>query len=1035
MSMAKHPITGKDIRIMKTQTHLYKNQKTMYWLQETPEQTHEAHTLNRWYTATTSWELAEAWKSVLGSYPSAIIITEPSPEVNQWLATSAPKQQQILFLSKAVMASFDRTRFTKEGFVNVVCLEELVEMFPHVQERYQSGQDPALTLLSVAALFRVQRVYGFTDEQSNSVKAYYESLKEAYGIQCGDQSHRPEKLWLVQQYFESPKPKRQREIKKCLQKNLENPFVDQVLLLNEEDYMATLPSHSRSGKLLQQVIGHRLTYADVILTIQEKVPANTLVVFANSDIYLDSVSWKDVWAVDLHDVFLSLLRYEEPTDPTEEPKLFGPRPDSQDTWLLHSDSVKSRSWDFKGLDFEFGRSGCDNAINVEMLRKKFVVANPSLSLKTLHCHASQVRTYNPEEVVEKPVFLYLEPTGLHDLDPLSDIQSSGSLAPPSTFDRRIHCYDEKMLKTFCTMASRDEKVLLKPFSANTYVPSGATNGKLYKMENAFVTPNGLVYGYDKIYMTAGSKESWSNTTISYMTPCVGIKEVLAAPLSDETSASLWDYMLNYLSVIFQLKEQGHKGDMWMPRDTRRLVEFMQHFQWEEEVMPVIPRDKDAVAFAKSVTHISPRSETMIQKEDVEALRKKLRGYVPTSEAKRVVIFQDDDLLTAEDVSSLEAQLENQGYEVDIVYPTRSSPNFILQRCLGVSTCISAPGNHKLYWLLPQGAKVIDVVPETKIAADAAHMAGACGLDYWVAILPRAKGETKRNLLVERVMKTLVATAPSTTSADPTKPTIIVPTNQTGIHNHSGDSFREMAALWAEKGWASIEFSESTPYVWLNGIGDTLLYDRATPMWLQKTPATYKRALIGNMNASIVPNAKQWSFWPRRPVLLERYIENKTLPSWSDRSKTLVFYGRVENQVQHDRRKNELHKACDDFDMPIGSTESYKYSPEEYLEQLSKAKFGLCLAGYGSKCNREIECMALGTIPVVAPDVDMELYADPPQEGIHYLRLKTFDPEEASSIIKSIDEHQWTSMSKAAHEWWVQNASAKGLYDLTMRLSL
>lgn len=1019
--LAKHPITGKDIRIMKTQTHLYKNQKTIYWLQEAP--TDSTTTLNRWYTATTSWQLAEAWKPVLGSYPSAIILKTPSQETNTWLSTKAPKEQQLLFLSKAVMTSFGQDRFAKEGFVNVVCLEELSAMFPHVLQEYKSDQDDAITFLSVAAVFRVQRAFGFIEEQLNnsSFKAYAEILKEAYNLQCGYQTQRPEQLWLIQQYFESPKPKRQREIKKCLLKNLENPFVDRILLLNEEHYN-NLPS---SQKLLQQVVGHRLTYADVILAIKEKVPSNTLVAFANSDIYLDS-SIKDLWSLDTHDVFLSLLRYEEPSDPTEEPKLFGPRPDSQDTWILHSDSVKARTWSLDTLNFEFGRSGCDNAINVEMLRKKFVVANPSLSFKTLHCHASQIRTYKPEEVVEKPVFLYLEPTGLHDLEPLSNLgpylvkpsvplapQPSGSLAPPQPFTRRIHSYDEKMLKTYCSMASRDEKDVFNPYSDNTYVPPSKVPS-LYTMQNAFVTPNGLVYGYDKIYMT--SAESWAKTTISYMTPCIGVKEVLAAPLSDETAANQWDYILRYLSIIFQLKDRGFKGDMWLPRNAKRLVEFLQHFKWDEEVMPVIPRDEDVVAFAKSVTHITPRQTSHIQKEDVEALRNRFRNYErkPTN-PKCVVILQED----GEDHTALEETLEQAGYEVVIT----SNPRFLL----GASICISTPKSSPLYWLLPEGAKVIEVMPETKIVSEGAHMAGACGLEYWVALMPR--GASK----IERIMKSIYASASSSSPPSSQKPIITLPYNQTGLHSHSGDSFREMVTLWAEKGWVNVEYSEETPYVWLGRPGDTLLYDRATPMWLDRSPATYKRILVGNMNASLVPKGKQWTFWPRRPKLVEALVAYQSLPTYEERTKTLVFYGRVENQVQHDRRKNDLHKACDEFDMPIGATEPYKYSPEEYLNQLAHSKFGLCLAGYGSKCNREIECMALGTIPVVAPDVDMELYAVPPQEGIHYFRLKTFDPEEALKLVQSTTKETWIAMSKAAHKWWSQNASAKGLFDLTLAL--
>ena len=64
--------------------------------------------------------------------------------------------------------------------------------------------------------------------------------------------------------------------------------------------------------------------------------------FANADIYLDD-SWRFVWTTELHDICLALLRWEDGA----EPSLYGPRSDSQDTWVLHSDSVLDRKWNLE----------------------------------------------------------------------------------------------------------------------------------------------------------------------------------------------------------------------------------------------------------------------------------------------------------------------------------------------------------------------------------------------------------------------------------------------------------------------------------------------------------------------------------------------------------------------------------------------------------------------------------------------------------------------------------------------------------------
>ena len=185
-----------------------------------------------------------------------------------------------------------------------------------------------------------------------------------------------------------------------------------------------------------------------------------------------------------------------------------------------------------------------------------------------------------------------------------------------------------------------------------------------------------------------------------------------------------------------------------------------------------------------------------------------------------------------------------------------------------------------------------------------------------------------------------------------------------------------------------------------------------------------------------PATHTWSFWPRRPRLVELLvIEGIQETSFEERSKTLVFYGRVENNVQKTRRDNKLPEACDDFYMPIsvGKEEAYKFSQEEYLRQLANARFGLCLAGFGSKCHREIECMSMGCVPVVAPDVDMTHYVEPPLEGIHYLRLTSFDPEEARSLIAGINKDQWKLLSDCACGWWLRNCSAEGMWERTKSL--
>lgn len=139
-------------------------------------------------------------------------------------------------------------------------------------------------------------------------------------------------------------------------------------------------------------------------------------------------------------------------------------------------------------------------------------------------------------------------------------------------------------------------------------------------------------------------------------------------------------------------------------------------------------------------------------------------------------------------------------------------------------------------------------------------------------------------------------------------------------------------------------------------------------------------------------------------------------------------------MQEKRRLNHSWESAftdkDDYKMVKGN-ESYSLTQEDYLLRLSDAQYGLCLAGFGKKCHREIECMAMGCVPLCASDVDMENYANPPVEGIHYLRVGK--PADIAIVLGTIAEEKWKEMSAACRNWWQENASAEGSWNLTKKL--
>ncbi len=76
-------------------------------------------------------------------------------------------------------------------------------------------------------------------------------------------------------------------------------------------------------------------------------------------------------------------------------------------------------------------------------------------------------------------------------------------------------------------------------------------------------------------------------------------------------------------------------------------------------------------------------------------------------------------------------------------------------------------------------------------------------------------------------------------------------------------------------------------------------------------------------------------------------------------------------------------------------------------------------------------MAMGCVPVVSSEVDMDSYANPPVEGVHYLRVSA--PEDVAGVVGAVSKGCWEKMSAAGRVWWSENASCAGSFQLTARL--
>lgn len=975
-----HHKTGKKVRLLQYTTHTWRDKKTLVWLTPNDDLTVP---WNRYDVGVVGSATYNAIKDKVD-----IDILIAFQEDVTWLRANH-SSVKLIFASKAALDEIGIAFFKEHNITNILCLEELHLMYSFLDGKWDGTINDAAIM--VALMLRFGRTFPLESTQRN-----------IFNLKVEDQLTVPQKLYFITQYYQS-KTKRTKEIDFCLQKNIDNPFIDKIILLNEQKYQLPV-----SKKVEQIVINKRLFYDDIIKYIEKLEDEDAIVVFANADIFLDKTA-RSLWSTNICDKFFALLRYDYANGKSE---IFGPRADSQDTWVVSAKSVKTRVWKYEDFHFSFGISGCDNAITLEMLRMKFLVVNPSLTIKTHHVHTSEIRTYDKDEIVEKDVYLYIDPTGLQDMEPVIVLPPPIKTLSFAEFDRPIvanangNANGKAKIETYCTMLEKAKRYTFTPDTSNTFEKREIP---IYKFENVFHTNTGLIYGYDKIYVGRSKIATtyWSESSLSTLSPSILSKKALIAPLPQSLSA-LEDYLLYYLPKILLMREAYGDGDFWLPK-TNDFIEALGSLQWKTK--PNVISTENLVCYVNEAYVWFPCDNLEVGKEEIAVLREML---VPCEE-EATVLYMDGIYINKTFVEECEKLYTN----VKIIFPETSIDRkiTILQSATTLISYCKA-SIWKYLWVMKSGGKFIDIQNEMDLNGEVHHLASACGIEHVLHIIPKAITPAIRTKILSSLGG--VPILPTSVSL----PIIYVPSDKEGFFHHAGDSFREVVDMWEEKGYIKKEYGPNKN-VWLDGVGQTLLYDRPTYDWIKNADADeqiWKKALFGNPKP-IGPNSSAWSFWPRRPRLVEAMLEQQV-----EKTNGLVFYGVIENAIQNaNRTKHDWSSCCDKFVL----AKEPLYTQQEYLNRMAKAKYGLCLAGFGKKCHREVECMAFGTVPVCAPEVDMDSYANRPIEGIHYIRVS--NPEETLEKLSNISESEWEKMSNAGRLWYRENCSVDGLWNLTKKL--
>ena len=948
------------------------------------------------YTADPSiWDTVYEGLLSDGTGPTFRLVLKPvEADEFKMMATKS----KIVLLSKLALDSMGTEVFKKLGVSNVIYLEEVHLMYPHLGEPWDGTKEDAAVIM--AGLLRYRKLAGIWSARGPL-------------IGCVKEDSAPPRLWWITQYFKHEKSKRAAEIRKCLRENSKSRLIDKVLLLNESPQ-----DFPQSAKVVEEVVGHRLTYLDVIERIYD-IPDDVIVAFANADIFIDDNSWKELWSLNLEDKFLALLRYDvSATWDVAEAKIFGPRADSQDTWVVRAADVKKlarESW--APLNFKFGKMGCDNLLALEMMKQKFLVSNPSQSLRTYHVHTSDIRNYAKTDVIEAPVFHYIQPSAINDLQAEFKLPKKGV-----SVLKRVLRGSSAAVETW--------KKSLKPSLDDSFEDFAPKAEQRISIDRScFQTTEGIVFDSDKMYIgeTTSSKLLWNNSKIHGMMPTLAVGRALIVPWPVGADKSKEVYCVRYMSKVLRLWDSDGPGEFFGSEEPS-FEQVLQLFTWNQESLPIITREDNSLIWCKEGAVGFCHEENPVLKEDMDALRKYMRGWVGEISGRKMVVMEDGIILTSALVLELEKQLEEAGYDVKVVYPSKTSMERLVDVFSGAWGVVAACGMSSVgwNWMLPVGAHVFEVNSSKTIAIE---ISSAAGLNHY--FVSKAVVD-----IVEQVGIASAAQAAASAKAeseDASLPTVFLPSATSGFFAHPGDSFREIVGLWKKAGYVNVRQHDGAQ-VWWGSVGadGVLLYDRPTNEWRLAAPEAereWRLALFGNPKVGSAAKAVPWTFWARRPSLLEAAAAS--VKGYDERSQGPVFYGKTENPVQERRRQGDWVSVCEEFVMVKGD-EKYPFTQTEYLEKLASSRFGLCLPGYGFKCHREIECMAMGCVPLVSEWVDMTSYANPPVEGKHYIRLG--NSRDIPRVVASVSKESWEEMSAACRTWWAENASCQGSFELTKRLA-
>ena len=826
------------------------------------------------------------------------------------------------------------------------------------------------------------------DNNLNNLLNYFFEIKKIAGDYSLNKIHKLKyfnnncDIVLIAQYYNTSDEQRQKENTVSLINNILNPYISKIHLLNEElydlDFIFKAIGEKYRNKIKQCVIEKRMTYHDA-MAYSNKFCKNNIIIVANLDIFFNE-DLNKLQSYDFTDLFLSLSRYEMLNDYEfggnnqvakfiHNGQLGNPCIDSHDAWIFKT-PIRMTS-DSKIM---LGSLGCDTIINyIYGVTMNYTVVNPIDSIMTIHYHRERERDYRTENSVRSHSGIIYNKDNKFN----SDNYEHKYILQKSV----LVC---NTIESFCTFATKnaykDLRLLLH--SLEIY----------HKDIPIFIYCDDFIS--EKIDKNNFNLQIYKKNELNHFTNL--------NRKSMEEQNIFTEFLLNKANVI----------DYAMQKFSNTL--FI---------------DADIVILNKLDLLIDSTCDVGLSPHNIFESSQKMFGiynagfmYVCNNKVTnfwRKKVYTKKGFVDQQALDYFEDEFK--------VYKFDTSYNFGWWRLFQCED--------------PQARANLFKLEENNIYYSYKTLKCIHTHLYDTNDVQTTQFNKFIINLLEKINHPILKFINNTENIENTekienidKPTIIIPRMpRDDFWNHNNDTFRELLKLWKENELINL-VEDDVKHVWYNKIQDILLYDRPTLDWFENdVNIKYNKILFGNPNIpdKLKNKAVNWIFWARSPRKLNYYANTQNL-SFVERTIESIFIGKIENNIQAQYRLKypNIEKSIELYIMHKPE-EPYKYNQDEYLSLLKQSKFGLCLRGFGPKCNREIELIGLGTVPIVATEVDMSNYYDPLIENVHYFRFNNVD--DIKKIIENCDENKWTKMSNACIEWYNKNCSIKGSFMTTQKI--